>query len=346
MRYRSLALVAVATAALSSPTVAVPLATAAPLARHACSASTDIESFSDVLDKTTFHGVPVAEVSGLAVDRDRRLLAVADESHLFTLDADGGRVRAVRALADEHGLPLDSEAVAVDRDGTRLVASETGPAVLRFSPSGKPLGRLAVPDELQVAPVGRAVRNQTFEGIALLSDGRTLVASMEGALAGDQAEVRRLQTWHRDGPRGDFEAAAQYAVRADRGLTISDITATPDGRLIVLERGYTAGVGNTVRLQLVDPRTASDVRGVDVLDGSGHVRFARKVPLADIADCPSLGATSSQPQPNPLLDNVEGVTVTGRTADGRLRLLMVSDDNQNADQKTRLYSFSVRLPRR
>jgi hypothetical protein len=60
-------------------------------------------------------------------------------------------------------------------------------------------------------------------------------------------------------------------------------------------------------------------------------------------NCPSLGAQAKQPQPNPLLDNIEGLAVTGR-AHGRLNLLLVSDDNQNPVQITRFYSLRVRLP--
>jgi hypothetical protein len=114
----------------------------------------------------------------------------------------------------------------------------------------------------------------------------------------------------------------------------------------VLERGYTAGVGNTVRVYLADLQHASDVSRVENVTGQPGVRPARKTLIADIGACPSLGATTKQPQPNPLLDNIEGITVTGRTRDGRLRLLLVSDDNGSATQTTRLYSLTARLPGR
>jgi hypothetical protein len=310
----------------------------------ACSPWANISGFSDSLDKTTFDGVGVGELSGFSFDTNGRLLAVADESHLFTLDPRTKKPLAVQALADEKGQPLDSEAVAVDRDGTRLVTSENEPSILRLTRSGKAVGRLPVPAALQVAPAGRATHNLTFEGLTLQPGDRTLVASMEGALSGDNADVRRLQTWHR--ASGEFRLAAQYAYNADAGLNISDITAAGDGRLLVLERGYTAGVGNTVRVYLADLRHASDVGRVENVTGQAGVRPARKTLIADIAACPSLGATTKQPQPNPLLDNIEGITVTGRTADGRLKLLLVSDDNGNATQTTRLYFLTARLPRR
>ena len=312
--------------------------------QNACSRWANISGFSDSLDKTTFEGAGVGELSGFAFDTNGRLLAVADESSLFTLDPRTKKPLALQTLVDETGQPVDSEAVAVDRDGTRLVTSETEPSILRFSRSGKALGRLQAPAPLRVAPAGRATRNLTFEGMTLQPGDRTLVASMEGAISGDNADIRRFQTWHRT--RGEFRLAAQYAYGADAGLNISDITAAGDGRLLVLERGYTSGVGNTVRVYLADFRHASDVSGVENVTGQPDVKPAHKTLIADIGECPSLGATTKQPQPNPLLDNIEGITVTGRTRDGRLNLLLVSDDNGNATQITRLYYLSALLPRR
>lgn len=73
------------------------------------------------------------------------------------------------------------------------------------------------------------------------------------------------------------------------------------------------------------------------------MRLARKTLLADLVNCPSLGARAKQPQPDPFLDNIEGPAVTGR-AHGRPTLLLVSDDNQNPVQITRFHSLRVRLP--
>ncbi|MGW6011026.1 esterase-like activity of phytase family protein [Streptomyces sp. NPDC055210] len=328
-------------AAATCLTAADPAAAAPAQPRgHACSPAVSIERFSDALDKTTYEGTFVGNFSALAVDRDGAIAALSDRSSLFTLDPKTLRPRSVVPLADESGAALDSEGLVVDRDGTRLVSSETEPSVRRYGRDGTILGRLPVPDALRVAPAGRATANQTFEALTLLPGGRTLLAGMEGSLSGDTAGIVRLQTWQRHG-RSDFRLAAQYGYRTDTGLGLVEAAATPDGRLLVLERGFTAGVGNTVRLYLADLRHATDTSRIDTLTGQDGVRLVRKTLLADIADCPSLGATAKQPQPNPLLDNIEGMAVTGTTR-GALRVLLVSDDNQGATQTTRFYSLRVR----
>lgn len=311
---------------------------------HACSPSVSVDRFSDALDKTTYDGTFVGNFSALAVDRDGSLAAVSDRSALFGLDGRTLAPKVVVPLADENGAALDSEGLVVDRDGTRLISSETEPSVRRYSRDGRILDRLPVPDALKVAPAGRAVSNGTFEGLTLFPGGRTLLASMEYALSGDSTDIVRFQTWRKTkgGPGGDFQLGRQYAYRTDAGLGVPEVRATPDGRLLVLERGFTAGVGNTVRLYLADPRHATDTSGIENLTGQDGVRLIKKTLLADLVHCPSLGATAKQPQPNPLLDNIEGMAITGRTGD-RMKVLLVSDDNQNAVQTTRFYYLRVRI---
>ncbi|MET9845283.1 esterase-like activity of phytase family protein [Streptomyces ossamyceticus] len=334
---------AAATAGLAAAACLTAAGPANAQAARACSPAVSLAGYSDALDKTTYEDAFVGNFSALATDTDGSLLALSDRSALFALDARTLGPRAVVPLATDTGAALDAEGLAVDRDGTRLVASETEPSVRRYDRTGRPLGGLPVPDALRVAPAGRATANQTFEGLTLLPGGRMLLATMEEALAGDTTDVVRFQTWRRHGGGRDFRLGAQYGYRADTGLGVVEAAGLPGGRLLVLERGFTAGVGNTVRLYLADTRRATDTSGVDVLTGDDDgVRLVRKTLLADLVDCPSLGATAKQPQPNPLLDNIEGMTVTGRHG-GRLDVLLVSDDNQNAVQTTRFYALRVRL---
>ncbi|MCI3276596.1 esterase-like activity of phytase family protein [Streptomyces cylindrosporus] len=310
-------------------------------AAHACSPSVSIDRFSDALDKTTYDGTFVGNFSALAVDKDGSLAALEDRSSLFDLDAKTLAPKRVVQLADENGAALDSEGLVIDRDGTRLITSETEPSIRRYSADGKILDRLPVPSSLLVAPAGRATTNQTFEGLTLLPGGRTLLASMEYAISGDSTGIVRFQTWNRT--KGDhWRLGAQYAYRTDEAiLGVPEVQALPDGRLLVLERGFTSGVGNTVRLFLADPRHATDTSGIENLTGQAGVRLIKKTLLTDIATCPSLGATAKQPQPNPLLDNIEGMVVTGHDKD-RFKVLLVSDDNQNTAQTTRFYYLTVK----
>jgi hypothetical protein len=175
--------------------------------------------------------------------------------------------------------------------------------------------------------------------------GRTLLASMEGPLSGDKGNLVRFQTWNRDSDAGDFRLGPQYSYREDMASGVSEITATGDGRLLVLERGYLPGFGNTIRIYLADPARASDVGGVDTLLPGPDLTPMSKRLLADLGRCPPLGATTHQAEPNPLLDNVEGMTVLRRDPDGALHLLLSSDDNHSPTQTTRLYRLTARLPR-
>lgn len=336
----------------------------APAAAGACSPSVTLDGFSDALDKTSFGGTYVGNLSALAVSGPgpgAGILALSDRSALFTLDPTTLRPTAVVALHDEQGKDLDSEGLAVEPDGTLLVTSEVEPSIRHYTRDGTLLGRLPVPPPLLVAPAGRASRNLTFEGLTLRPGGTSLVASMEAALAGDQGNLVRFQTWTRDGTGGasggapgsapgrasggDFRLGPQYGYLVEPASGVSEIAATVDGRLLVLERGYLPGFGNTVRLYLADPGHASDTSGVDRLAVGPDVHLVGKTLLADISRCPSMGAKTRQPQPNPLLDNIEGMTAVGRDPDGTMHLLLVSDDNHNLAQTTRLYRLTVHLPR-
>ncbi|MEV0839845.1 esterase-like activity of phytase family protein [Actinocatenispora sera] len=350
MRIR--ALLAASVTALGTVAAAVPAAAHPGPGRHdagACSPFVSLRGFSDALDKRKFGDAQVGELSGLQYDGSH-LLAVSDTSALWTLTrpTSGLATRPVgyQPLADEHGNAIDSEAIAVDRDGTRLITSEVEPSVRRYDRHGNVLASLPVPDRFRVAPAGEAEENATFEGLTLLPGDRSLIASMESPLSGDGTDadgngLNRFLRWDRR--HGRFEVAAQYAFTVDAGLQISDVQAISPTRLLVLERGWQQGYGNTIRLYEADLAGAQDVTGVRSLADT-TVRQARRRLLADIGQCPSDGATAKQPQPNPLLDNIEGMVFTGRhLRDGRRELLMVSDDNLSDEQITRLYSFSVRV---
>ncbi|MFD4240694.1 esterase-like activity of phytase family protein [Streptomyces sp. NPDC058525] len=184
-----------------------------------------MRGFCDSLDKATLDGSPVGGISGLALDRDGTVAAVSDRSALYRLKVAKGNTPAATAtarlpLTDGAGKVLDSEGVVVDRDGSYLVADETAPVIRRHGRTGEVLAALPVPPSFTIAPEGRAAANQTFESLTLLPGGHTLVAGLEGPLAGDGKDaqgrtLQRIQTWERRG--GQFALGRQYAYPVDAG---------------------------------------------------------------------------------------------------------------------------------
>ena len=326
-----------------------------------CSADASLLGFSDSLDKTTFDGTTVAGLSALALTRPGRALALVDNIgttparvYELGLDRRGSTVRTgvrdVTVLRRTDGTPytgadFDGEGLVAENGGrTILASSETEPAIRRFRLSdGRETASLPVPDRFRVAPAGQATVNQTFEALAATPDGRVLFAGMEGPLSADGRDSagRGLQRIVRYEGRsgGRYETRAQYAYRTDPGLGLVELVAVGDDLLLALERGFTAGIGNTVRVYRVSALGATDVSTVDSL---GTVTDSRtwlgKQLLVDLVDCPPSGATAKQPQPNPLLDNVEGMAF-----DGRNGLYLVSDDNNGATQTTRVYALRVEV---
>ena len=101
-------------------------------------------------------------------------------------------------------------------------------------------------------------------------------------------------------------------------------------RLLVLERSYVSGVGNSIRIYEADLRGATDVQHVPALPGQ-QVRPVRKRLLADLSD---FGLQT--------VDNVEGITWGPRLPTGERTLFLVSDNNFSPSQTTQLIGLAVR----
>ncbi|MBT2492766.1 esterase-like activity of phytase family protein [Streptomyces sp. ISL-96] len=338
MRRRTTISTACATAlalALTGATVAAPATRTAPAHDRACSPYVSVDSYSDALDKTTFNSAKVGGLSALAVRPDGSAVALSDRSRLFRLDLGPGRQGPLRPVAtgaipltDPAGAWLDPEAIVAE-------------------PDGKVLAQLSVPKALHVTPAGRARQNQTFESLTSHPNGRTLNTGMEGTLTGDGTDasgrtLQRIQTWHRTNRSAPFTPAAQYGYATDAGHGLVELAPTADGRLLVLERGFTPQFRISVRLYVTDPRGARDI------SRTGHLAptdgILPKTLLADFDTCPTLGAPSHLPQNHPLVDNIEGMTVERHEGRNRLRLLLTSDDNDLPQQITRLYRLRVNVP--
>ena len=193
--------------------------------------------------------------------------------------------------------------------------------------------------------------NDSLEGLALTPDGRTAWVAMEGP-------------WLQDGPRAtpqsggapvritaiDVEsgrALRQIAYPPDavphqsplpRGYTtngVSEILADGPDHLLVLERSYTLGVGNSIRLYRIALQDGSDTLGLDALAPGNH-QPVRKTLVADFAH---LGLKH--------VDNIEamawGEPLPGPNGPRRV-LVFVSDDNFNPAQVTQFIAAEYVAP--
>lgn len=338
-------------------TASAVIATAATPSRAAtCAPGVELLDFSDALDKATFADTAVGGLSALRYDptRDRYLALVDNErdtpARVYTLHiplADGQlgtpTVEAITILRDENGQPftgrtLDGEGLAIGPGGDLLVASETEPSLRRFAPDGRQRAQLPVPARFLVKPHGEATANQTFESLGLTPDGAGLFTAPEGPLAPDgfATPVRARLRLLRYGGGPAFAPAAQYFYLAEPAQGLAELVALGPDDLLALERGFIPGLGNTVRLYRLSLAGQPD-RAARASLADPDLAPLPKTLVVDLDLCPAGAATHPGKQTNPLLDNIESVTLGPRLPDGRQSLLLLSDDNFAADQVTRVY---------
>jgi hypothetical protein len=333
-----------------------------------CTPGVEFVGFSDALNKTAFGGFDVNELSAITYDPARRVYySVADrggpiESHFFTIHipVTAGtlgipRVQDVKVLKEADGnsfdgSTFDGEGIVVTHQMELIIASEGGsgpdeqPEIRRFSLVGEHLGELPVPSRFLIGS-----NNQSFESLALSPNGRSLFTITEGPLAADGStdDLRsrlRIIHYERRGPDG-FKPIAEYFYLTEPGRAASDVGAAEmlalsEHDLLVLERGFVAGQGNTIRIFRVSVKSAPDVSNQPTLDAPDLAPVAKNL-VVDVANCPSAGATSPQVQPNPLLDNYEAMALGPGLEGGRRSLVLLSDDNGNPSQVTRVVALAI-----
>ena len=100
-----------------------------------------------------------------------------------------------------------------------------------------------------------------------------------------------------------------------------------------MERSFSVGAGNTIKLYRYALAGADDVSGVDELAKAAPVREAGKELVADLGKVDGLEHIT--------LDNIEGMTLGPRQPDGGRALLLVSDNNFTAGQVSQFLLFSA-----
>lgn len=329
-----------------------------------CGPAAIATGFSDSLDKLVYNGVELGGLSDLAYDQRSHSWVATVDNH----GTDPARLWSFRDLAhptvwrdplvlkktdgtEYNGQNSDNEGLAVLPDGDYLVSSETEPSIRVYGRDGVQKQQLPIPARFAVTgttPDGQATNNATLEGLTITPDGRTVIAAMEGALSGDvsatgDATLHRFLVYTAD-KHGTWKLTKQIAYRTDAGMRVPEVTAYSNDAFLVEEASFSAAAGNAVNLFAVTGLDkAKDVSSFANLSTAPAKDVVKKQEVADLVECPTLGATAKQTQTNPLLDNFEGMAVTGH-AFGLTGVSLISDDNFSAAQTTRVLNLLVRLP--
>lgn len=249
----------------------------------------------------------------------------------------------------------DLEAIAALPDGTFLVSEEGHltsdgvwqPALLHLTRAGVVSDVIPFPEPFQIhRDQSRGVRdNQGFEGLTRTPDGR-LIAALEQPLIEDGpttsfdrgAYGRLVEFTPR---RGGFRSGRQWSYPIERTPRVegypeicpdgengvSEVLALTDTLLLSMERAclqnpQTSQVMNAIQIFAIE-LSSSDLRKTQVLDLS---TLAERMLSKELSR----------------LENFEGMAFGPTALNGTQTLLLVSDDNFRATQKTSFLLFGLR----
>lgn len=248
-------------------------------------------------------------------------------------------------------LSLDPEGIALAPNGDLFISSEgdvnanpqVDPFVRRFTQAGAHVEGLPVPTKYLPTPGNSGIRNNlAFETLTITPGGTSLFTATENALKQDGpaaavgvASPSRILRY--DITTG---AAAQEFVYLTDPVAVApipagsfatnglvDMLALSDTTFLALERSFSTGVGNAIKLYEVSLTGATDVSAFDTLPGS-YTAASKEL----ILDLGTLGIT---------LDNIEGLAFGETLANGQRSLILVSDNNFSATQFTQFLAFGV-----
>lgn len=241
----------------------------------------------------------------------------------------GGTPRLLRVLPLLH--PMDGEGL-VALDGQFWIASEgrrtahQEPSLLRFdAASGRLLQRLLLPPDWQAGNGKGLDSNAGPESLALMppmagqSSPVFLMAAEQPLLQDPPLQVRLLRWQWRRGQDPHIDAPWAQPLGSlqlpGEGWGLTDLMVVNTSQVLALLRRFEAPLNWSIRLALF-PLPAPETSGLSM-------------PLAPLASW-DLIASGLPP------DNWEGITAGPPSAEGQPSLLLVSDDNLNPLQASRL----------
>ncbi|ANL28041.1 phytase-like protein [Rhizobium phaseoli] len=315
------------------------------------------------------NGVEFGGVSGLDFDATTgHYIAISDDrsdkapARFYELDVDVD-------ASGLKGVSIVKHVTLKDKNGEPFAAKTVDPESIRFGKDGIYWGsegdaKVLLPPFIRVtAPEGSFLRefkrpegfaptldkstgirdNLAFEDLAVAPSGDVFVG-VEAALNQDgpkpsltTGSLSRIIRY--DGATGEPKAQYVYPVspipqataKADGGNDngMSEMLALDDHRLLAVERSYAEGVGNNIKIMMMDLADATDISAIASLAKNDQ----RVVPVrkCHILDLRAIGL---------IPDNIEAMSLC-KAKDGTDVLILGSDNNFSAAQKTQFYAFKI-----
>ena len=320
-----------------------------------------------------FAGTQMGGLSSITYDASRGVFyAISDDQsvinparyYTLSIDLADGQFDSgditfldVTTLLDESGQPyapasFDPEGLVLARPGILFHSSEgianrgINPFVNRYNLDGEFTKAAPVPSKFLPTATQGVRQNYGFESLNVTPDRRFLYTASEGALVQDgpaanigvSSNARILQY-----DLSKLRPGSEYVYVVD---PVADVPVPPTqfrvsglvellpldnvGTMLALERSFSVGVGNTVRLHQIRTQGATDVSGNFALPSS-FVPVSKEF-ILDVQD--DLGIVP---------DNLEGMAFGPALPDGRLPLILVSDNNFDPLAVTQFIVLAVTL---
>jgi len=254
------------------------------------------------------------------------------------------------------GLRFDPEGMRVGRTGTVFISDEYGPFLCEFNRDGKRQKVFDIPKKFLISKPGPTpeseqpphntsgrASNRGFEGLAISPDGSKLYAILQSPLLQDRVGAKTL----REGlnirilemPVGEGKPRELLYPLQSPANGVNEILAVNATQFLVLERDNKEGTeAKFKKLMLIDIKDASDLSDLATLPEKEipkDVRPVSKKPFLDLLD-PAFGLAGPQ-----LPGKIEGIAFGPDLADGRLLLLVTSDNDCKADEPSWIYAFAI-----
>lgn len=267
-----------------------------------------------------------------------------------SIQASGGGAFAAAGLDPESIRFRNGNFYVASEGEASTVANQQNPFVRAYNPSGTQIQSFTVPSRYNAdaaASSTTGIRNNlAFESLTFSTDGLSLYTATENALKQDGplatltngSNSRILRFDVATGlPTAEFvyrnesvalapNPAGQFTVN---GLV--ELLAVDSTRMLALERSFSVGTGNTVKLYEIDLAGATDVSGIaSIADLTGIAPVSKRL----VFDFSTVLAPAQ-------LDNLEGMTFGPNLADGSRSLVLVSDDNFNSTVGTQFFAMKV-----